>query len=1001
MTPTAAEQVEFGILGPLEVRVGGAPLPMRQGLTRAVLLALLLRPNATVSTDVLIDELYGDELPVNPLNALQVQVSHLRRALSTVGAAEVLVTEATGYRLAVSASAIDAARFAAFISDARRLCDDGRAEALESAIEHLDGALALWRGEPLSDVAYRDFAASEIARLAELRLAARELRAEIHLRLGHHRDIAADLQALVEEHPLRERPRELLILALYRAGRQSEALREYEAVRRLLADDLGLEPGPELRRLERAVLAHDPALDWSPSPNREPVPARAADRPREVASAAPLPAPPTAIVAREAELAELDDLFERSRAVTLTGTGGAGKTRLAVEYAATTDATTWFVDLGPLSDHDAVANDVAAAFGLTIRSGEDPLAGVAALGPAGLLVLDTCEHVVEAAANAVSHLLRHCPRLRVLATSRRPLDVAGELLCVVAPLGLPEMDATLDPVRVKDSPAVRLLLERARGVRPDLALDEDNAADIAAICVAVDGLPLAVELAAARLDVLSPSQLRRRLRDRFTLLNAGSRDATERQRTLRAAVDWSYELLSSEERRLFQRLAVLPGPFTVDLGCALVDGVVVAEPLELLRSLVRQSVVTRRTAEHFGMLDTLQAYAGERADASETGEALKALTHWAAEVTLARDRALRGPNQLEALSALRHDLPNLRAALEWSLAEGNDPHTGARIAGRLGWFWHLTGMYEEGHRWTARAAAVEDASHPIRVAALRGAGLHASALGQLDRARTYLSEAVEVGARVGTPAEARARAHRGEVYWWSDNHDEADADLTVAAAASAPGTESENLWVHTFALLHLGRVRLRQQRYDDANALFAEAEPHLDDLGDRYLAELALRFRSRGTTLQGDPATAEHLAREALARAEQLGHTEGIAISLVALGEAQRELGHLDDAHAVLRRGVEFSVAADHIGSVCQALSLLIAIDAQRGDTAKATTLLGELLAAQAAAGLPLLTPGGVVQQLVDDLLGGRYPTTPPLRDDRSAARARAQVRAIALAYLG
>jgi tetratricopeptide (TPR) repeat protein len=286
------------------------------------------------------------------------------------------------------------------------------------------------------------------------------------------------------------------------------------------------------------------------------------------------------------------------------------------------------------------------------------------------------------------------------------------------------------------------------------------------------------------------------------------------------------------------------------------------------------------------------------------------------------------------------------------------------------------------------------------VSACIGAGLHATALGLLDDARIYLGDAVTAAEQLAVPGIApRARAHRGDMEWWFDDPDAADADLSSAAEASAPAMPTAHPWVHAFALLHLGRVRLRQQRYDDANALFDEAEPLLDDLGDAYLAELALRFRARGATLQGDPAAAVALAGQALDHAERLGHTEGIAISLLALGEAKRELGLLDDATAVLRRAVEFSVAADHIASVCQALALLAAIEADTGNRAEATELLEKLLPAQATAGLPLLTPGGVVQRLVGDLLGGHYPTATD-RSPATAARGRADLRALALAYL-
>ena len=450
MASTETEQVEFGILGALEVRMGGRPVPMRQGLTRAVLLSLLLRPNQTVSTDVLIEDLYGEDLPAHPLNALQVQVSYLRKVLADAGAADLLRTEGAGYRLILDPTAVDARHFETLVSRARSSADVATSGALHAAVEALDQALALWRGTPLEDVAYRDFAAAEIARLDELRLVARELRAEVQLALGHHREVVPDLAALAEEQPHRERVHQLLMLALYRAGRQSDALREYEATRLALGEGLGLEPGPEIRQLERAILDQDSTLDWVPPP------ARAPDEGSPVAAqqieAAPLPAPIAGLVGRADELAQIRGLLERSRAVTLTGPGGSGKTRLAIEHARGSDGARWFVDLGPVSDRAAVFNDVSTAFGVTVRASGDDVSGVIALSPTGLLVLDTCEHVVEAAAEVVAALLHGCPGLRVLATSRRPLEVAGELVCAVPPLGLPDPDLYEDPDRRSGEP---------------------------------------------------------------------------------------------------------------------------------------------------------------------------------------------------------------------------------------------------------------------------------------------------------------------------------------------------------------------------------------------------------------------------------------------------------------------------------------------------------------------------------------------------------------------
>ena len=548
---------------------------------------------------------------------------------------------------------------------------------------------------------------------------------------------------------------------------------------------------------------------------------------------------------------------------------------------------------------------------------------------------------------------------------------------------------------------MQLFLERANAARPGFELTDENAAVVAAICRALDGLPLGIELAAARLDVLSPAEVLHRLDDRFTLLNSGSRGATARQRTLRAALDWSYELLAGEERLMFQRLAVLPGPFSIDLACAMVDGAVVTDAVDLLRSLVRQSMLTRHGAEQFAILDTLQAYARERADSTENAEAMQALTVWAADVAEERDRAVRSSTQLEALAAFRRDLPNLRAALQWSLAEDGDPAAGAALAGRLGWFWHLTGMYEEGHRWSVLATTVPGL-RPERPRAWPPSGPDCTPLPSVTWTRPARSSTTQSWPLQSCLRQASSRGLEfiGETWSGGLMTLTPPSPTSQLAASSDHDPDGTELWVQAFAQLHLGRLRLRQVRYDDANALFDEAHTLLDRLGDAYLLELELRFRARGASLEGNPAGAVVLASRALEYAETLGHTEGIAISLLALGEAKRELGALEEAAAVLRRAVEFSVAADHIGSVCQALALLAAIDADSGKQDPARKLLQQLLSAQATAGLPILTPGGVVQRLVADLLEGRYPKATD-RPDVSPAQGRADLRTLALVYLG
>jgi predicted ATPase len=609
-------------------------------------------------------------------------------------------------------------------------------------------------------------------------------------------------------------------------------------------------------------------------------------------------------------------------------------------------------------------------------------------------MLDTCEHVVEAAAATASQLLRSCPSLAVLATSRRPLEVAGEIAWAVPPLDLPGTDSLVDPTYAAESSAVRLLMERAMSVRLDFELTDANVADVVAICAALDGLPLAIELAAARLDVLSPARLRERLHDRFALLDAGHRDAVERQRTLRGAIDWSYELLTGDERRLFQRLAVLPGTFPLELAVALAGGLG-PDGVDLLRSLVRQSLVTPHGEDRFVILDTLRAYAEERADAADSALALDRLAQWAATTVAAGDDALRSDAQVDALVALRQDLPNFRVALEWTLDEDRDPPLGVRVAARLAWFWHLTGMYSEGQRWLRTAVAVPDAEPRDRVLALIGAGLHATSVGLLQDGAAFLTRALDDARALDDRfLELLARAQRGGAAWWAGDPDAADADLDPVIDQAAGAHDERLQWIHAYALLQKSRVCLRREDYDAAASLVALADDELELVGDDHLRALAVRFQGRSATLQGSPARGIALAEQALRLSERLSDTEGVAISLLVLGEAQRGLGQFGQATATLGRSIELAVATDHLSTVCQAVSLLAAIDVERGDRERASRIVRELLTAQSEAGLPILTPGGVVQRLVGELLDG-YPQAPDVGADPAAARAR--LRALAL----
>jgi DNA-binding SARP family transcriptional activator len=540
--------MEFRILGPLEVGEEDRPVLVTGPKERALLAILLIHAGEVVSADRLVEGLWGSEPPANLSNALQV-VSRLRTCLQRAPGLQggLLVTRKPGYVLDVGPEDLDARRFERLLEEAQEIS----ATDHEGTSSLLGEALGLWRGPALAEFAFEDFAQEEVARLEEAHIRAVEMKMEADLALGRQDGLVGELQALVAANPLRERLRGQLMLALYRSGRQGEALRVFQEGRMTLVDELGIDPGPELQELHQQILLQATTLSATP----------------EAEVAAPrnnLPPQITSFVGRDVELREVGKLLQESRLVTLTGAGGAGKTRLALEVAKglleAFPEGVWLAELAAVNDPALVATTLGSALG--IREGV-PL-GVGAQTPQPfvdkllsylggrelLVVLDNCEHLIEASAELVERLLRSAPWVRVLATSRERLGVDGEVLWPVPPLGLPRPEEVA-PEQLVQHDAVRLFLDRATAVRPTFVLDADAAVALNHICRRLDGIPLALELAAAWVRIIPPMEIAARLDDRFGLLVSGSRKPLPRHQTLRAAIDWSYELLSVPEQDLF------------------------------------------------------------------------------------------------------------------------------------------------------------------------------------------------------------------------------------------------------------------------------------------------------------------------------------------------------------------------------------------------------------------------------------------------------------------
>jgi predicted ATPase/DNA-binding SARP family transcriptional activator len=640
------------LFGELEAVAEGVPVPVHGAKQRALLALLALQRGRPVGADRLIDVLWGDGQASNPANALQAQIGQLRR---TLGASAILTSEA-GYALAVGPDDVDVLRFGQLVAEGRRLAGDGEA-ALASAA--LGEALGLRRGEPLAEFAGAGFAADERAYLDELTLVAVETRAGADLMLGRHGELAAEMEALCRQHPLRERLWELYILALYRAGRQAEALRAYTEVRDRLVDELGIDPGPALRKLQARILAQDPSL--APA---SPAPVPAAGPPR---SAGNLRAQLSRFVGRDAELRQLRAAVRSSRLVTLIGPGGVGKTRLAVEAAAALREEhpdgAWLVELAGVAEPGGVAPAVAAALGagVAVLPGAQPAGSATDLivrylaGRSLVVVLDNCEHFIGEAAALADTLAGAVPGLRLIATSREPLGVPGEVLVPVGGLA---------PLAARE-----LFVDRARAVRPGF------------------------------------------------MLSRGARTALPRQQTLRAVVDWSYDLLFEDERRLFSRLAT----FTGGCGLAAVEAVCADEQvpcddiLDVLSRLVDKSLVVAPGGggeARFSQLQTLWQYGRDRLTESGEADAMRA-RHGAYYRQLAEQahQGLRGAAGPMWRDRLVTESGNLRAALDWYIATG-DADAALSLASGMAWLWFITGDFLEGARWLGDALGADGPRRP-------------------------------------------------------------------------------------------------------------------------------------------------------------------------------------------------------------------------------------------------------------------------------------------------
>ena len=853
--------MRIAVLGPLLVVVDGRDVAITGGRLRSLLTQLALAAPHPVSPTSLAESVWPDEAPADVANALQSLVSRLRRALGDPGA---IRQSPAGYALAVDRADVDVHEFTRLARSAHAELSSNRPDA---GATHAEAALALWRGDPPDELA---------AQLSELFLQVRGDLLDARLRLGEAGEVVAELDELVAEFPLRERYSELLIRALAGDGRPAEALAAYERLRDRLANDLGTDPSNALQELHLSVLRGEVA----------PI--------ERTVTRDALPASLTSFVGREDQLKRIAELLASARLITLVGPGGAGKTRLAIESGRTLGSTgaardgVWLAELAPVVNPDDVAQAIYDGIGLRVaslleRAGQssrdviDRLVEVLRERSA-VLIVDNCEHILEAAAQVTTALLSRCPQLRIITTSREPLGVVGEALVPVPPLEQPSADS-LDPA---DYPAVRLFADRAAAVAPDFALTPDALGPVVEIVRRLDGLPLAIELAAARMRSMSVDQIAARLNDRFRLLAGGNRAAVARHRTLRAVVEWSWELLEDDERDLAERLAVFSGAISVDAAAAVCGAGVDVDVESGLTSLVEKSLlqlVVNREESRYRMLETIREFGLDRLAARGAVAEVRA-THavFFGELVATAEPLIRTGDQLPWMRRLEVEQSDILSAVKF-LADSGEGQRALEMVVGLAWFWMILGRHGEVATWTKIALdAAGDRSDEIVLMAEAFHAINAAAW----------------GAETDPLAEVRID-HLKEVRQRLD-----------AVTTDAPPTLVVLRPIVALMLGFTSHEPLDKSVFDDAL-----------NSPDPWVAAAIRGFRASVAENDGDPVGMREDATLALEQFRDLGERWGQANALQVLGQLDLMEGNLAEAEAsfveALRLTTELGSTEDQV----------------------------------------------------------------------------------------
>ena len=912
---------DFRILGELQVLLDGRPSELGSRRQRRLLACLILRSGQSISTERLLDDLWPEEAPQTARHALHVYVSRLRTALGSER--DRLQSDGIGYRLRLSAEDLDAARFERLVADGRAALAAGDPDAAQATLQ---GALELWRGPALGEFADEPFAAAEAVRLEQLRLATIEDRVWADLDLGKHAALTEELRELTLEQPFREVRWEQYMVALYRSGRQAEALHAYGEARLRLADELGIEPGPALQRAEQQILAQDPGLLASP-------------RLRSAPASDSLPLQRTTFIGRERALAEAGTLLGRCRLLTLTGAPGSGKTRLAIRLA--TDHAgryrdgTCFVPLAATTDPRRLEADVAQALGRPRAAPGSPSVQLHEWlhDRELLLVLDNFEQLLEAAPT-VGSLLDAAPRLTILVTSRVPLLVTGEQEYHVKPLDLPPIDERVESEELGLYDAVSLLVARARAIDPEFEVTPANRVAVAHITHRLDGLPLAIELAAVRLRSLPPQGLLERLERRLPLLASNSPDAVQRHQTLRGAIAWSYDLLPPEEQRLFRRLGIFRDGFSIDAASAIAE-LTAAGACDGVEALLAKSLLVRPAdvgEARFTMLETIREFALETLDhEGERDEVMLRHVRYYADLAEGLEPELTGEAHDDAMARISRELGNIRAALR--VTDGSAAlEPAVRLAASIWRFWQRSGRLSEGREWLERLLASGAIADGVRAKALVAAAGLAYWQADLVAATGGYRDALALYRVMGDRTEAAAVlcALSMTATWSGDPR----MGTTLATQARGAFEALADRGGTGEALMAEGFARWQLHDYAGAQPLWSAALDIARQLGNEPLAVTQLAGLAGIEFHLGHQSEAQRLARQALSEACRLQNvalsawlldfiaafaatdSPAAAVRLAGAAEASRQLAgggmRIEDLHIPSARETAATMLEDH-----------------------------------------------------------------------------------------